>query len=120
MNFEPIPEHEALRDSVRSFFDRELPETKIREMDRARRIPRELWNRPAELGWPGLTVPTEYGGSGGDVTISAILTEEIARRFPSLANYRVIVAMTARVLRRIGHRKAEGGVSAQARQRPNS
>jgi acyl-CoA dehydrogenase len=45
MNFERIPEHEMLRDSVRAFFDGELPEKKIREMDRARRIPREIWKR---------------------------------------------------------------------------
>lgn len=105
MNFEPVPEHEALRDSVREFFNRELSEPKIREMDRARRIPRELWKRLAELGWPGLTVATEYGGSGGDVMTSAILCEEIARRFPSLANYWVITSMAARVLSESGTEK---------------
>ena len=42
MNFDRIEEHEMLRDSVRSFFELELPEKKIREMDRARKIPREL------------------------------------------------------------------------------
>jgi acyl-CoA dehydrogenase len=105
MNFEPIAEHEALRDSVRDFFERELPETKIREMDRARKIPRELWKRLADLGWPGLTVPVEYGGSGGDVMMSAILMEEIARRFPSLANYWVITSMAARVLSESGTEK---------------
>ena len=41
MNFDRIQEHEMLRDSVRAFFDRELPEPRIREMDRARRVPRE-------------------------------------------------------------------------------
>ena len=45
MNFDPVPEHEMLRESVRDFFERELPEERIREMDRARRIPRELWKR---------------------------------------------------------------------------
>ncbi|MGY4473664.1 acyl-CoA dehydrogenase family protein [Bradyrhizobium sp. USDA 3364] len=66
MNFERITEHEIQRDSMRDFFNRELPEPKIREMDRARRIPRDLWKRLARLGWPGLSVPTEYGGSGTD------------------------------------------------------
>ena len=54
MNFDPIPEHEMLRESVREFFARELPEERIREMDRARRIPREIWKRFAALGWTGL------------------------------------------------------------------
>lgn len=102
MNFDPAPEHELLRDSVRGFFARELPEERIREMDRERRIPRELWKRFAALGWSGLSVPAEYGGSGADVSTAAVFTEELARRFPSLATDWLLVSMTARVLRESG------------------
>lgn len=102
MNFDPIEEHQALRDSVRTFFERELPEKRIREMDRARRIPRELWKRFAELGWMGLAVPVEYGGSGADVMTGAVFCEELARRFPSLATDWLLVSMTARILRESG------------------
>ena len=102
MNFERVPEHEMLRDSVREFFERELPEQRIREMDRARRIPREIWQRFAQMGWQGLSVPTEYGGSGADVSTAAVLCEELARRFPSLATDWLLVSMTARVLRESG------------------
>ena len=91
---------------MREFFDRELPEAKIREMDRARRIPRELWKRFAELGWMGLSVPERFGGSGADVMTAAVLTEELARRFPSLATDWVLVSMTARVF-------VEAGTAAQ-------
>ena len=102
MSFERVPEHEILRESVREFFARELPEERIREMDRARRIPREMWKRFAALGWTGLSVPTEYGGSGADVSTGAILCEELARRFPSLATDWLLISMTARVLRESG------------------
>src|SRR5438046_2975170 len=105
MSFERVPEHEMLRESVRAFFDRELPETKIRDMDRARRIPRELWKRFAALGWMGLSVPTEFGGSGADVSTAAVFTEELARRFPSLATDWLLVSMTARILRESGSAK---------------
>jgi len=105
MNFERVPEHEILRDSVREFFARELPEERIREMDRARRIPREMWQRFAKLGWSGLSVPTEYGGSGADVSTGAVLCEELARRFPSLATDWLLISMTARVLRESGTAK---------------
>ena len=102
MNFERNEEHEMLRDSVRDFFERELPEKRIREMDRARRIPRELWKRFAELGWMGLAVPVEFGGSGADVMTGAVFCEELARRFPSLATDWLLVSMTARILREAG------------------
>jgi acyl-CoA dehydrogenase len=105
MNFERVSEHEMLRDGVREFFARELPEPRIREMDRARKIPRELWKRFAALGWQGLSVPTEYGGSGADVSTAAVFTEELARRFPSLATDWLLVSMTARVLRESGSAK---------------
>lgn len=99
MNFEPVHEHEMLRASVRQFFERELPEARIREMDRARKIPRSLWKRIAELGWMGLSVPVEYGGSGADVLTGAVFCEELSRRFPSMATDWLLVSMTARVLR---------------------
>jgi acyl-CoA dehydrogenase len=105
MNFERVPEHDMLRESVRAFFDRELPETKIREMDRARRIPKTIWKRFGELGWAGLSVPTEYGGSGADVSTGAVLCEELARRFPSMATDWLLISMTARILRESGSAK---------------
>jgi len=102
MNFELLPEHRMLRDSVREFFERELPEERIRAMDRARVIPRDLWRRFAQMGWQGISVPADYGGSGGDVSTAAVFCEELARRFPSLATDWLLVSMTARVLRESG------------------
>jgi acyl-CoA dehydrogenase len=102
MNFELVPEHQMLRDSLREFFERELPEERIREMDRARAIPRDLWRRFAQMGWQGISVPADYGGSGGDVSTAAVFCEELARRFPSLATDWLLVSMTARVLRESG------------------
>lgn len=99
MNFDPIQEHDMLRDSVRQFFARELPERRIREMDRARRIPRDIWRRFAELGWMGLSVPVEFGGSGADVMTAAVFVEELSRQFPSLATDWLLASMTARILR---------------------
>jgi len=109
MNFDAPEEHAIVRDSVRHFFARELPEPRIREMDRARRIPRDLWHRFAELGWLGLSVPEEYGGSAADVVTAAIFCEELARQFPSLAMDWLLLSMTARTFREHGsdEQKAE-------------
>lgn len=97
MDFETPHEHELLRESVREFFDRELPEKTIREYDRARRIPRSIWKRFADQGWMGITVPEQYGGAGSDIMTGAIFCEELSRRFPSLATDWLLTSMTARV-----------------------
>ena len=66
VDFDTPDEHAFLRDSIRQYFSRELSENKIREMDRARRIPREIWKTIGELGWLGLSVPEEFGGTACD------------------------------------------------------
>ena len=57
----------------------------------------------------GLSVPEECGGSGANVMTAAVLTEELAYRFPSLATDWLLVSMTARTLREHGsqEQKAE-------------
>ena len=97
MDFDAPEEHALLRDSVRQFFIRELPETRIREMDRARRIPRQIWQQFGTLGWLGFAVPEAYGGSASDIATGAVFCEELARQFPSLAMDWVLLSMTARV-----------------------
>lgn len=38
-----------------------------------------LWRRMAELGWPGLLIPSEVGGSGGSLLDVVLLVEEMGR-----------------------------------------
>ncbi len=102
MDFEVPQEHEQLRESVREFFSRELPESTIREYDRARKIPRDIWKRFADFGWMGISVPEEYGGAGSDIATGAIFCEELARRFPSLATDWLLTSMTARLFLEVG------------------
>lgn len=95
-------EHALLRETVRDFFRRELPEETVREYDRGRRFPRSLWQRFAELGWMALPVSEEFGGTGDDVVTAAVLTEEISRHFPSIAVDWVLVSMSARLVEEVG------------------
>jgi len=78
----PIPpftaEHEELRESIRSFVEREIrPHTP--EWEAAEEFPLDLFTRMGELGFLGLKYPEEYGGQGGDYLHDAVLTEEMAR-----------------------------------------
>jgi acyl-CoA dehydrogenase len=102
LDFSDDPGHEMIRDQVRAFFDRDMPETAIRAADRARKIPDDILAKIAALGWNGFTVPAEYGGSGADVTYGAVLIEEVSRRFPSLGTDLVAFAMGARAIREHG------------------
>jgi len=95
-------EHALLRETVRDFFARELPEEKVREYDQARKFPHSLWERFAELGWMALPVSEKHGGEGADVATAAVLTEEMGRHFASIAVDWVLVSMSARLLEEVG------------------
>jgi len=71
-------EHEALRESLRSFVEREIrPHAPAWEA--AEEFPRELFNRMGELGFLGISYPEELGGQGGDSVHAAVFAEEMAR-----------------------------------------
>jgi len=78
----PIPpftdEHEALRESLRSFVAREI-RPHVPGWEEAREFPRELFTRMGELGFLGIGYPEDYGGQGGDSVHSAVFAEEMAR-----------------------------------------
>lgn len=61
MNFSHSPEHLAFRDRVRAFATTLNDNVKADDDDQ--RFPRELWERCADFGIQGLSVPGEYGGT---------------------------------------------------------
>ncbi len=71
---------EMLRKSARDFLEKECPKSLIRklEADDLGFSP-QVYSGMADLGWLGLHLPPEYGGSGGSFTDLAILYEEIGR-----------------------------------------
>jgi acyl-CoA dehydrogenase len=71
-------EHEALRESVRGFLERELA-PHAQDWEEAEWFPDEVFPRMAAQGLLGLKYPEEYGGQGGDHLHEAVLCEEMAR-----------------------------------------
>ena len=69
-----------LRSAARGFIEREAPRHAIVALQRAESslVP-ELWRKASELGWLGILVPSEYGGSESSVTDAAVLYEELGR-----------------------------------------
>jgi len=71
---------EMLRASARSFVDREAPRHALVAAQRdGAALTARLWSKAAELGWPGILVPAEYGGSESTLTDAAVLFEELGR-----------------------------------------
>lgn len=73
------PEHDAFRDSVRAFVEREvLPHHERWEREGA--VDRSVWLAAGRQGLLGLAVPEEYGGGGtADFRFPTVLAEEFAR-----------------------------------------
>lgn len=78
-------EQEMFRESVRDFCRREITRDYVRGCDTERRPPREAYDKLGELGWLGINIPVEYGGSGGGAIEVAILLEELGKSFLDLA-----------------------------------
>jgi alkylation response protein AidB-like acyl-CoA dehydrogenase len=68
-------EHEQLRESVRSFAQKELA-PHAEEWEETT-FPNWVFERMGELGFLGLSYPEEYGGQGGDYYSNLVLAEEI-------------------------------------------
>ena len=97
--FDPNPEHELLRATVRAWFRENLPHERIRELEETRQpVPRELWKQMGELGWLGLTMPEQYGGGGAEAVLAMVLMEELGRGWGSLGSDWVILSMAIRLL----------------------
>jgi alkylation response protein AidB-like acyl-CoA dehydrogenase len=80
MDFSLSEEQKMLKDSARNFLEKECPTTMVREMVKDKKgYSPQLWQKMAELGWIGLSLPTKYGGAGGSFLDSVILLEEIGR-----------------------------------------
>ncbi len=78
MDFELPDELVALQDLARRFAADTLAPG-ARQWDREANIPRDVVAKLAELGFLGIFIPTEYGGSGlGDLAATVIM-EEVAR-----------------------------------------
>ncbi|MFJ7988244.1 acyl-CoA dehydrogenase family protein [Streptomyces sp. NPDC094447] len=78
MNLEPSEEQEAARRLAEDFVAREVA-PHATAWDRAEEVDRAIVKKLGAVGFLGLTIPEEYGGSGGDHLAYCLVTEELGR-----------------------------------------
>jgi hypothetical protein len=97
--------HRLIGDTVLRFADRHIRPI-AGELDETEGFPADLYGEMAGLGLFGITVPEKLGGAGGDVLAYAVVMEELARGYASVADQCGLVELVATLL-------AEHGSAAQ-------
>lgn len=77
VSYAPSEELDLIRSTARQFLEERVPMEKVRElMMSADGFDEGLWKEMAGMGWTGLSIPEEHGGSGlGYVELAALLEE---------------------------------------------
>src|ERR1051325_1901433 len=78
MDLSLTPEQQAVRDLAADFVDRELL-PHAAEWDRREQVDTAIVKKLGDLGFLGLTIPEEHGGSGGDHLTYCLVLEELGR-----------------------------------------
>jgi alkylation response protein AidB-like acyl-CoA dehydrogenase len=79
-----VEEEAAIVQTVRDFVDREVRPV-VRELEHADEYPSKLIEQMKALGVFGLNIPATYGGAAVSTPCYALVTEELARGWMSLA-----------------------------------
>ncbi len=77
-------EQKAIRETVKDFAEQKI-KPHIMEWDEAEYFPVEIFKELGELGFLGILVPEEYGGSNLKYTEYALIVEELAKVEPGIA-----------------------------------
>jgi butyryl-CoA dehydrogenase len=78
MNFDLTGEQRRWRDLARDYAQGEI-RPRAAQLDKEQKFPYDIAARMAELGLMGMTIPEEYGGTGGGFVSYNLALEEICR-----------------------------------------
>jgi len=73
-----------LRESVRDFARREIPESFARSVDHTNNFPNEMWPKMGSAGFLGITADEDYGGLGMGYQAHCVVLEELSRASGSI------------------------------------
>ena len=92
---------EQVRDMTRAFAE-EVIRPAAEALDRDERFPSEIYDEMAKLGLFGIAVPEAMGGPGFDTLTYAVVMEELARGYASVADQCGLVELISTLLVRHG------------------
>jgi len=78
MDFQQTEEQQMVRETIRDFAENELAEGALKR-DKEKLFAREQWDKFCELGFAGMTIGEEYGGTPLDAISECIVIEELSR-----------------------------------------
>jgi isovaleryl-CoA dehydrogenase len=117
MDFKLSDEQRDFVAAIRDFCEREAGTPEKREQltkNHTEHHNQGIYSKMAELGWLGLTIPEEYGGSGGSMLDACLFMEETSRGMAPIGGYATTL-IVAGATRRFGtdRQKKEilGGIS---------
>ena len=91
-----------LRNTAEDFLRRDAPKDVVQHLlDTDTGVTDELWRTAAEMGWLGIVVPQEYGGSGLPLTSAGVLFETLGAG-PLPGPYFSSAVLGTRILLRAG------------------
>ena len=80
MNFDFSDDQKQLRDEARKFLASKCPPKAVRQvLDGKASYDKELWKGLAEMGFIGVAIPEEFGGTGAGHLELCVLAEEMGR-----------------------------------------
>jgi cyclohexanecarboxyl-CoA dehydrogenase len=90
ISFEFDEDQELFRSTVSDFARKFLTKERIRKWDRDARFTDELYQKLAETGLAGISIPQEYGGQGADSVTTGIAVEELSKVDFNVGNLLII------------------------------
>lgn len=80
-NFAPPTQADLdeLRESVREFARREIPEETAAKTDKDNEFPNDMWRKFGEAGFLGITADEEFGGLAMGYQAHCVVMEELSR-----------------------------------------
>lgn len=101
MDFALSEEQQAIFDLARDFGTAEIA-PQARAWEEAGTIPRELWQKAAELGFGGVYVGEEHGGTGLSRLDATLVFEALAMACPSVGSFLSIHNMCGGMIDKFG------------------